>query len=234
MTAADDYINRVLDHLPRGTPMREQIAMELRGNIAERLESGQPVADVLRQLGDPTTLAESYLSALPLVSGSFLRRGVAKLIDVIVVVLTILVLVGLPTYWVANRQQWPFLLGFGMLLIILAASFGFGLYTIVAEHWLGLTLGKRALGLRVVRESGAPIGLGQSIVRQLPMFLQVYWIDVLFALFTDKSQRAFELLSKTRVVTETQSLGPEGDHRIDPGRTPRRVHDRGADAERPR
>lgn len=206
MTAADDYINRVLDHLPRGTPMRAQIAMELRGNIAERLESGQPLADVLRQLGDPRTLAESYLTAVPLVSASFLRRGVAKLVDVIVVVLTILVFVGLPTFWLAVYREWPFLLGFGVLLVILAASFGFGLYTIVAEHWLGYTLGKRALGLRVVRESGAPIGLGQSIVRQLPMFLQVYWIDVLFALFTDKSQRAFELLSKTRVVTETRGI----------------------------
>ena len=70
--------------------MRAQIAMELRGHIAERLESGQPVADVLRQLGDPTTLAESYLSAVPLVSASFLQRGLAKLIDVVVVVLTIL------------------------------------------------------------------------------------------------------------------------------------------------
>ena len=39
------------------------------------------------------------------------------------------------------------------------------------------------------------------MVRQLPMFLQMYWIDVLFALFTEKCQRAFELLSKTRVVT---------------------------------
>ena len=96
--------------------------------------------------------------------------------------------------------------GFGVLAVVLAASFGFGLYTIVAEHWLGFTLGKRALGLRVVRESGAPIGLGQSIVRQLPMFLQVYWIDVLFALFTDKNQRAFELLSKTRVVTEAPAI----------------------------
>jgi uncharacterized RDD family membrane protein YckC len=206
MTAADDYINRVLDHLPRGTPMRAQIAMELRGHIAERLERGQPVADVLRQLGDPTTLAESYLSAVPLVSASFLRRGAAKLVDVIVVVLTILVFVGLPTFWIAGHEQWAFVLGFGVLLMILAATFGFGLYTIVAEHWLGFTIGKRALGLRVVRESGAPIGLGQSVVRQLPMFLQVYWIDVLFALFTDKSQRAFELLSKTRVVTETRAI----------------------------
>jgi uncharacterized RDD family membrane protein YckC len=201
MTAADDYINRVLDQLPRDTPLRAQIGMELRGHIAERLESGQPVADVLRQLGDPTTLAESYLSAVPLVSASFLRRGGAKAIDVIVVVLTILLLVGPPSLLLArNEEWWGFLLGFGVLVVVLAASFGFGLYTIVAEHWLGFTLGKRALGLRVVRESGAPIGLGQSIVRQLPMFLQVYWIDVLFALFTDKSQRAFELLSKTRVV----------------------------------
>ena len=206
MTAADDYINRVLDHLPRGTPLRAQIAMELRGHIAGRLETGQPVADVLRQLGDPTTLAESYLSAVPLESASFLLRGLAKMIDVIVVVLTILVFVGLPTFLVARYQEWPFLFGFGGLLVVLAASFGFGLYTIVAEHWLGFTLGKRALGLRVVRETGAPIGLGQSIVRTLPMFLQVYWIDVLFAVFTDKSQRAFELLSKTRVVTETRAI----------------------------
>lgn len=206
MTAADDYINRVLENLPRGTQMREQIAMELRGHIAGRLESGQPEADVLRQLGDPTTLAESYLSAVPLDSASFLQRGLAKLIDVIVVVLTIMMFVGLPIFLVARYKEWPFLFGFGVLLMVLAASFGFGLYTIVAEHRLGYTLGKRALGLRVVRESGAPIGLGQSIVRQLPMFLQIYWIDVLFALFTDKSQRAFELLSKTRVVTETRPI----------------------------
>src|SRR4051794_17584900 len=206
MTAADDYINRVLDHLPQRTPLREQIAMELRGHIAGRLEIGQPEADVLRQLGDPTTLAESYLSAVPLVSASFLQRGLAKSIDVFLVVLTIGLFVGLPVFWIARHQEWPFVYGFGVLLMVLAASFGFGLYTIVAEHWLGFTLGKRALGLRVVRESGAPIGLGQSIVRQLPMFLQVYWIDVLFALFTDKNQRAFELLSKTRVVTETPAI----------------------------
>ena len=65
---------------------------------------------------------------------------------------------------------------------------------------MGQTLGKRVAGLQVVRESGAPIGLGQAIVRLLPVALQIFWIDVLFALFTDKRQRAFEMLSKTRVV----------------------------------
>ena len=44
-----------------------------------------------------------------------------------------------------------------------------------------------------------------TVVRQLPMFLQVYMIDVMFALFTDTSQRAFELLSKTRVVASPNS-----------------------------
>ena len=55
-------------------------------------------------------------------------------------------------------------------------------------------------------ESGARISVGQAIVRQLPMFLQVYWIDVMFALFTERSQRAFEMLSKTRVVRASSSF----------------------------
>ena len=41
---------------------------------------------------------------------------------------------------------------------------------------------------------------GQAVVRQLPVLFQFFWIDVLFALFTERRQRAFELLSKTRVV----------------------------------
>ena len=71
---------------------------------------------------------------------------------------------------------------------------------------LGQTLGKCLMGIRAVRESGARISIGQSIVRQLPIFLEVFAIDALFALFTEKNQRAFELLSKTRVVRERQGF----------------------------
>jgi len=60
-------------------------------------------------------------------------------------------------------------------------------------------------GLQVVTEKGARIGLGQAIVRQLPIFLQVFTIDWLFALFTDRRQRAFEMLSKTRVVDVSEA-----------------------------
>ncbi len=93
-----------------------------------------------------------------------------------------------------------------MALAVVVAALGFVIYTIVAEYRTGQTFGKRQYGLSVVQESGAPITLGQAVVRQLPMLLQVAWIDAMFALFTEKRQRAFEMLSKTRVVrAETRS-----------------------------
>src|ERR1041385_5679756 len=64
MTAAmnqmDDYVRQVVNRMPRGTPQRSQIERELKSTIAERLEQGQPIDHVLRQLGDPTSLAQSY------------------------------------------------------------------------------------------------------------------------------------------------------------------------------
>jgi len=192
---AESYVDRVLDALPRATPRREQIAMELRGHIAERQAAGQTEQDVLRQLGDPVQLAESYLTAVPLVSATFLSRAGAKIIDVVAVVACLVPLVAL-AWIVLPPEIGPFALPLGLV----AASWSFAVYTIVGERVMGQTLGKYLFGLRVVRESGARIGLGQAIVRQLPMFLEVFGIDVLFALFTERSQRAFELLSKTRVV----------------------------------
>ena len=135
MTAADEYVKSVLEWMPRTMSRRVQIGTELQGHIAERVAAGHPIAEVLRQLGDPVALAESYLAEVPLIPAP---------------------------------------------------------------------LGKRLFGLRVVKESGAQIGLGQSIVRQLPAVLQVYLIDAMFVLFTDKRQRAFEMLSKTRVVVAAE------------------------------
>lgn len=200
---AETYVNRVLDFLPRATPRREQIAMELRGHIAERTANGLPEADVLRQLGDPKVLAESYLSAVPLRSATFGQRAVAKLIDVAVLLLFItapafLLWEMLPPELLRSGFAAPF----ALLGAIVGGSLAFAVYQIAAETLSGQTLGKRALHLRVVRESGARIGVGQAIVRQLPLMLEVFWIDVLFALFTEKSQRAFEMLSKTRVVRD--------------------------------
>lgn len=198
MLTVDAYIDQVLNLLPRGTPLRDQIALELRSIIAERMNAGQTEADVLRQLGDPRVLADSYLSSVLLDAGSFGQRAAAKLIDLgATAAIVIPVVCGL--FFLVPREYGFFVIGPG---------FGFGFlgymaYVILSESQSGQTLGKRLMGLRVVQESGAQISLGQSVVRQLPVFCQIFWIDVLFALFTERSQRAFELLSKTRVVVAT-------------------------------
>lgn len=194
---ADGYVTQVLDALPAATPRRAQIAMELRGHIAERLDAGLPLSDILRQLGDPVTLAESYLVSVPLVSGSLLRRLAARAIDLGLAALCVAPMV-VAIWTIAPERVAPFF----FLACVIWASLLVVLYPVVAEAWFGKTVGKHLLGLRVVRESGARISLGQAIVRQLPMLLQVIWVDALFAIFTERRQRAFELLSKTRVVSD--------------------------------
>ena len=193
MTLADDYINKVLAVMP-SNPRRSEIATELRGHIAERVEHGHPMDDVLKQLGDPTRLAESYLAAEPLVSATFWQRAAAKILDVLMILAftTVLSMLAVRTAGIEFFFAFP--------MAVLTGSFLFAVCTVVSEWATGRTLGKRFMGLRVVRESGARIGGGQALVRQLPIFFQVYWVDILFALFTEKSQRAFEILSKTRVV----------------------------------
>ena len=193
---AEEYVSKVLAMLPDTFAQRTQIAAELRSHIAERLAHGHPLDEVLRQLGDPATLANSYLSAEPLVSAAFGSRVVAKLVDAIGVFAIVC-----PTALIVAQflEPWwrPVLM---IIMVVVGGSVTFGAYTMAFEYRNGQTIGKRLQRIRVVTESGARISAGQAIVRQLPMFLQVFWIDAMFALFTDRSQRAFEMLSKTRVI----------------------------------
>jgi uncharacterized RDD family membrane protein YckC len=192
---ADAYVQSVIDNVPSDLPLRDQIAMELRAHIAERLQHGQPLDDVLRNLGDPLTLAESYLAAEPLKSARFWSRAMAKIVDFAIILVGAVLLACL--VWITlPRNIGPF----APVLGVIAFAFGFPLYTATAEYRSGRTVGKRLMGIRVVRESGARISLGQSLIRQLPLFAQIFVIDASFALFTERKQRAFELITKTRAV----------------------------------
>ena len=204
----DQYIDAVTSYMPEATPRRAQIAIELRGHIAERVAHGTPLDEVLRQLGDPRALAESYLAEVPLTAAPHGRRILAKVVDVVLIVCLFVALIvpaaGLTALNLGEEFIWVAVMISALTAGILAA-----LYTVVLEWRYGYTVGKYLCSLVVVRESGARISFGQSVVRQLPAALQVGWVDALFALFTDKRQRAFELLSKTRVV----AAGPaESEH----------------------
>jgi len=200
MSADQSYIDQVILQLPQVESLRTQVAMELRSHIAERVEHGQTVDDALRQLGDPVVLAESYLAAIPLIAAPFWPRAAARLMDFFGV-MSFFVPIACLLFFTLPRLELVMIVGMAVLGTLLIAG---AIYPVIAEYKYGKTVGKHLMGLRVVRESGARISFGQSVVRQLPMLTQVWWIDVLFALFTDKHQRAFELLSKTRVVMATE------------------------------
>jgi uncharacterized RDD family membrane protein YckC len=190
----DAYVQSVVDFVPSGLPLRDQIAMELRSHIAERAQEGRPIDEILAQLGDPLTLAESYLAAVPLANASVGGRLAAKIIDFILV-FGVAAAVGCAGFFLLpDPVNW-----FAPQMALFFGVIGFVLYTALAEYRTGRTLGKRLMGIRVVRESGARIALGQAFLRQLP-WAGIFFIDAVFALFTDRKQRAFELLTKTRAV----------------------------------
>src|SRR6266542_440298 len=116
---ADAYVQSVIDNVPRNLPLRDQIAKELGAHIAERMQHGQPLDDVLRNLGDPLKLAESYLAAEPLKSAPFWPRAMAKIVDFAIV-----------------------------LGVAVPFGFAFPIYTALGEYESGWTVGKRLMGIR--------------------------------------------------------------------------------------
>ena len=154
--------------MPETLPQRTQIAAELRSHIAERLAHSHALDDVLKQLGDPAKLADSYLWAEPLVSAPFGSRVLAKVVDAIAVLVVMC-----PTAWLLSRLAPD---GFEPVVFIIigvaGTSIAFGLYTMTLEYRRGQTIGKRLQRIRVVSESGARVSVGQALVRQLPMILR--------------------------------------------------------------
>ncbi|HEU5314848.1 MAG TPA: RDD family protein [Chloroflexota bacterium] len=96
--------------------------------------------------------------------------------------------------------------------IILVALVGFfllwGYYIVFEIVWSGQTPGKRALGIRVIRENGYPIRPGDAVVRNLvrivdaPPFGAVLGSVVM--LLNDRAKRLGDFAAGTIVVRETK------------------------------
>lgn len=203
MTREESYIQQVLDRVPPGE-LRRHIEADLRAHIAERIERGGSVDEAIAQLGDPAALALSYLAAVPLVRAPFGRRIVAKAIDVLLLfILPVCLFVFslrflMPQVVGPEPLQNPDVLRLVItgVLTVLASS----VYVVIAETVSGQTIGKRLMDLQVVTEAGGRIHLGQAFIRQLPVVLEIWAVDALFALFNEKRQRGFDMIAKTRVV----------------------------------
>lgn len=88
----------------------------------------------------------------------------------------------------------------------LVPSIIFIVYVIVLEATMGATLGKMALGLRVVKMDGSPISWGESIIRNLlriidviPVFIP-YLLGAILIWTSPMKQRLGDRAAKTVVV----------------------------------
>jgi uncharacterized RDD family membrane protein YckC len=196
--AVETYIDAVLTCVPDRAD-RQRIEAELRARLDPRLSFEQASATY----GEPRALAEFYLAANPLESAPFIRRILAAFIDIPSVIVSGFLLfyfawkaIGRESFITAIITGNVLAIGLGFTTLILMSP----LYYIISETTTSQTVGKALMGLRTVRESGAKISIGQAIVRQIPLIFSFYGLDILFALFTEKRQRLFEMISKTRVV----------------------------------
>jgi uncharacterized RDD family membrane protein YckC len=156
--------------------------------------------------------------ALQLPRAGIGSRLVATLIDVVIQVIALVVLI-LVTAVLAGGSD----TAAAAALIITEAVLVIAGYPILTE-WLnhGRTVGKAALGLRVVRDDGGPISFRQALVRGLSSlvlekpgiaFPITTSIGLLTALFSSRSKRLGDLMAGTFVIYERggpqRSIAPQ-------------------------
>jgi hypothetical protein len=104
------------------------------------------------------------------------------------------------------------LIAFAILVFFLIF---FGWFIIFEAWWSGRTPGKRALGLRVVRDGGFPIDVGASIIRNLvrigEVLLGFYAVSAISALVSKENKRLGDFAAGTLVVRDRADAVPDLD-----------------------
>lgn len=148
-----------------------------------------PRLDTLREVETPEGVALTLRAAGPV------PRAVAWLMD-LAIRLAILWVLAIITALLGEA-------GTGVYLVLLFLIFW--AYPIAFELlWHGQTPGKRAMGLRVIRDNGAPIGWIPSIVRNLlrtaDMFPFLYGFGLASTLIDAHARRLGDIVAGTLVV----------------------------------
>ena len=96
------------------------------------------------------------------------------------------------------------------ILVVVIPGWYFGYFTVSETLWRGRTVGKAALGLRVVTKEGGPVRFRHAAVRTLLGLVDFGigsgFFAVLFILLTRDNQRLGDLVAGTLVLRERSGL----------------------------
>src|SRR5690349_9786712 len=137
-------------------------------------------------------------------------RFLAAMIDTLLIGIAetiVILIVGLTSSALGLRAAESLLAALGALL---AFAILWGYYIVFELLWSGQSPGKRAIGLRVVREGGRPITFVGSAIRNLIRIVAflpaLYGIGVLVMFVDRRSRRLGDLAGGTLVVKERRNV----------------------------
>ncbi len=156
------------------------------------------------ELDERLTLANAEGIDLDLVLAGIGSRTAALLLDLALQTLVTLLLGFVAEAFGDAGQAGLFV---GSFLTIIA-------YPILSEAFLGRTLGKAALGLRVVSVDGTPVTFVGAVVRNLVRVVDalpgVYTVGLIAILASRRNQRLGDLAAGTLVVVQGRDQAPSG------------------------
>ncbi|OLC56689.1 MAG: hypothetical protein AUH85_05500 [Chloroflexi bacterium 13_1_40CM_4_68_4] len=89
-----------------------------------------------------------------------------------------------------------------VVLLLLAAPFAY--WVALESFWNGQTLGKRIVGIRVLRDDGSPVGFfaiaTRGLLRALDLVPIIFPVDIILIVASKKGQRLGDLVAGTVVV----------------------------------
>jgi uncharacterized RDD family membrane protein YckC len=94
------------------------------------------------------------------------------------------------------------------VIILIAFVFLWGYYIYFETSWNGQTPGKRWAGIRVIRQSGMPVTLGEVVIRNLIRvidFLPVFYGLGIVVMFADRQSRRLGDLAAGTLVVRTHT-----------------------------
>lgn len=217
----EQYIERVVALLPHHARDKAAITEDIRAHITELREHGATEDEAIERLGTPYEVAAAFAdtSSVDVVGDTLDRlihdwqggralqyatvsqRVAAFLIDLMLPVLALIIMLIIsrftPDIWEGGAALFLFMLSYGLI------SLAFGLFYFPLLEWRwGQTIGKRVMHIRVKTVAGEPVPLLAAFVRRIPLFMQFFPFDAAFALFTERRQRAFDIVARTVVTSD--------------------------------